>query len=59
MFKLMFTEGEKVLVMWLPLTTAGTGKSVPYSHQIDFHQQWRLLNGDYINGEASLTAGPL
>ena len=25
----------------------------------DFHQQWRLLNGDYINGEASLTAGPL
>ena len=45
--------------MCLPLTTIGIGKSVPDLHQIDFHQQWRLLNGDYINNEASLTAGPL
>ena len=41
--------------MCLPLTTIGTGKSVPDLHQIDFHQQWRLLNGDYINKEASLS----
>ena len=45
--------------MWLPLSTVGIGKSVPDLHEIDFHQQWWLLNGDYINNEASLTAGPL
>lgn len=30
---------------------------VPESHQTDFHQQWWMFNGLYINSEASLTAG--